>query len=420
MITIKNILRTISIAPFKAFIPNSILAKHIISPPYDVLTTIEAKKLAEDNERSFLHCIKPEIDLPSTINCYSSEVYQKGKENLSNFISSNFLIPDFTERVYIYCINANNHSQYGILCASSIKEYENKIIKAHELTREIKVIDRLSLIDMQNANTEPVLLLYRHKDFIDELIYKISKSKPEIDCITDDGIQHILWKCEEKYTQTIIDEFVSVSYSYIADGHHRTESSAKLAQQRRKLGKENNTYKGYEYFLTVLFPDNQLKVLEYNRVIKKMPESMTKTIFFSQLMENFHIYDIFTPKPTKKHQFSMFYNNKWIGLELKIKNHKESIIYNIDSYLLTKFCLDPILKIKDITKSDNIDFIGGIKGSKEIEKRCREDCSIGFMLFPLDVNDIISVADAGSIMPPKSTWFEPKPRSGIAVRLIEE
>ena len=414
----KNIFRRISVLPFQGLYPKKSLAKAIISPPYDVLTTIEAKKLVESKENLFLHVIKPEIDFPESHNPYSTETYSKGAKNLESFIDQNWLIKDTIPRFYLYQINSKNHSQTGFLAATSVKEYEEGLIKPHELTREIKVNDRKNLIDIQNFNTEPVLLFYPHQAPIDELMHKVSQKKPEIDVVTDDGTQHVLWKCHGRLNNMIREQFRIVGKCYIADGHHRSEASKVLAQERRKTNQKSS---GFEYFLSVLFPDNQLKIMEYNRVIKKIPRNKSENDLLKDLAKDFTIFPIVNPYPAEKKTFSMYLNSKWHGLKLKDQkssNDESSIINSIDSYLLTKYCLDPIFEIKDIRKSDNIDFIGGIRGHEEIEKRCREDSEVGFLMYPVQISEIMNVATNNLIMPPKSTWFEPKPRSGIVIRSI--
>lgn len=414
----KRLLRNISIAPINAYLPNPYIVNSLLSPPYDVISTAEARILAKDNAKSFLHVVKPEIDFLPTVDQYSPEVYLKGKENLHKFIENNWLYEGPADTVYIYCMNSDSNSQFGILTASSCKDYEESLLKTHEMTREVKVIDRLSLINSQNANSEPVLLMYRHKDHIDEIVHKVTKGRPLIDYVSD-NVQHILWACPQETTGKIIEEFKKVPNSYIADGHHRSEASSRLAKQRRNKNPDFSLgIYGAEYFLTLLVPDNQLKVLEYNRVIKKSPGMIGANEIVARLHEHFEVFDLQNPKPSAKKTFSMLLEGKWIGLRLKNSKNTGDPIETIDSHLLTKYCLDPIFGIKDITNSKNIDFIGGIRGTKELEKRCSEDCFAGFALYPVSVSEILNIADLNLIMPPKSTWFEPKPRSGIAVRLF--
>ncbi|OMJ83693.1 hypothetical protein SteCoe_14398 [Stentor coeruleus] len=408
-------LRRISICPFVGFSPREDLVKLIASPLYDVINSSEAKNFAKGNEYSFLHCTKPEIDIESQVGSYDKQIYSKGKSNLSKFINNNWLLPDTESRIYIYSIRKESHIQYGVLCGSSVSDYESKIIKTHELTREVKVQDRFSLIQAQNANTEPVMFLYKHNKNISNLISQITSNKPFITYLDNDNSEHCIWKSSQNYTKAVIEEFAKVPFSYVADGHHRTEASARLGKLRRKNGIPGDS----EYFLSLLFPDNQLQVMEYNRVIKQFPSGVTSKSFIKSLEENFCIFTLDQPVLKEKNTFAMYIEGKWIGLRWVGNDKNQDLLENIDSYILTKYCLKPLLGIEDISKSENIEFIGGIRGSKEIVKKCNEGFAVGFVLRPVSVQDIIDVSDSGLIMPPKSTWFEPKPRSGLVVRLLD-
>ena len=420
MHSIQTLVRNISIAPFQAYLPHPFVVNQLLSPLYDVISTSEARSLAKDNEKSFLHCTKPEIDLPPTVNEYSDQVYQKGKTNLHRFLENQWLSPEFSESIYIYCMNHKSHSQFGVLCTSSCKDYEAGLIKVHEMTREAKVKDRMSLISAQNANSEAVMLMYRHRDVIDELVHNNCKSRPIIDYVSEDGVQHLLWACSNSLTTRLVEEFAKVPASYIADGHHRSEASVRLAKLRREIQGSCSGIQGAEYFLTVIVPDNQLKVMEYNRVIKRLPNGMEIKEVLEKIQEYFYVFEGSKAKPQGKGYFTMFVENRWVGLTLKRANKESRDIRDtIDSFLLTKYCLEPVFGISDITKNDNIEFVGGIRGTQEIEKRCRSDCTLGFVLHPVEVEDVMKVSDSNSIMPPKSTWFEPKPRSGIALRILK-
>lgn len=409
-----RILRRISICPFLGFSPVENLVQHVASPLYDVISSSEAKELAKNNIYSFLRCTKPEIEIVDQIQS-NKDIYSIGESNLKKFISNKWLVPDKEPILYIYSIKKDSHIQYGVLCGSSVKDYESKIIKTHELTREEKVQDRYSLITAQNANTEPVMLLYKNKESIDNLVSQIIKDKPFIQYLDKDNSEHCIWKCSYFDSIDIAKEFTNVPFSYIADGHHRAEASARICISRRKFCISGDS----KYFLSLLFPDNQLQVMEYNRVIKHFPPGVTSKSFIKSLQKKFSIFELDQPVLKEKGTFAMYIEGKWIGLRFIDKRKIRNLLESIDSQILTKYCLKPLLGIEDITKSENIEFIGGIKGSNKIVKKCNEGCAVGFVLKPVLVQDIIDVADSGKNMPPKSTWFEPKPRSGLVIRILD-
>ncbi|CAG9325012.1 unnamed protein product [Blepharisma stoltei] len=414
--------RTISISAFRGYIANPELAKYIISPPYDVLDSNEARIMAQNNKCSFLRVNKPEIELSPETDPYSEAVYLKGYENLQKFIRRGWLIREPVRRLYIYELTMNSRTQIGIVSESSIDDYSNNLIKKHELTRAKKEQDRTKLTETQKANVGPVFLTYKAKAEIDNIVQQIIQKKPHIDVTTNDEVRHRLWKCNTGENRKIIDEFKLIDKCYIADGHHRAASAYNVARkfkdQAIKEGKDITGDEDFNSFLSIHFPHNQLKIYDYNRVVKDLGGKSSKTLI-SELSSSFEVSEIIDPKPQRKHMFSMFLEGKWWGLRLKAEVNEQNPIERLDSQILTNLCLKPILGIDDLTKSDRIDFVGGIRGLKELEKRCHEDCQVAFALYPVDVEEVMAVADAGLIMPPKSTWFEPKPRSGLVVRVFD-
>lgn len=409
------------IKPFKALRPQAQYAKVVASKPYDVLSSQEAKVEAEGNAASFLHITKSEIDLNEGINIHDEIVYQKAKENLAAFIQRGILFAETKDCFYIYQLIMQGRSQTGLVCVSSIDDYENNIIKKHEFTRPEKEKDRIDHITTTGAQTGNVFLAYRNIKAIDIKIEKWKKEKsPIYDFIADDGVQHSIWVVndDDVISETIMLFDKNVPHTYIADGHHRAASAAKVRQALRNTDKRlSNT----NYFLTTLFPANQLHIMDYNRIVMDLnglePEELVKKIseFFTVKKSAKAV------KPKALHSFGMYLNKQWYTLQAKEDTYKEDPISILDVRILEENILHPLLGIADQRTDKRIDFVGGIRGIEELEKRVNNDkAAIAFSLYPVSMEQLFNIADSGNVMPPKSTWFEPKLRDGLLTHLIYE
>ena len=407
------------IKPFKALRPQAQLAKHVASRPYDVLTSAEAKIEAQGNPNSFLHITKSEIDLPESIDIHSDKVYDKAKENLSAFIKRDILFSENKACFYIYRLIMSGKSQTGLVALSSIDDYENNIIKKHELTRPDKEQDRINHIKTTGAQTGNVFLAYQNNDALDALIEKwISKKNAVYDFTTEDNIAHTLWIVNDDKTVKEIEDIFSseISCTYIADGHHRAASAAKV---RQALG--NKKTPASDYFLTTLFPSNQLQILDYNRVIKTL-NGLKQEEFLQALQNDFEVESQASAyKPEQPHTFGLYINGKWYKLTSKPGTYADDPIGVLDVTILQNNILSKYLDIHDQRTDKNIDFIGGIRGLSELEKKVDSgEYIVAFSLYPVSIEQLFAIADSGSIMPPKSTWFEPKLRDGLVTHLIYE
>ena len=412
---------------FKGIRPINELASKIAALPYDVMNSDEAREMVVGNPHSFLHVDKPEIDLDPSIDIHDPKVYEKARENLDRMITDGEYTQDEQPCLYIYRQIMNGRAQTGIVFCASIDDYINNIIKKHEFTRADKEEDRINHVDHCDANTGPIFLTYKEdqiaSEIIDAWIQNESKRKPVYNFVAEDGISHIVWVIDNDIIiSEIVDLFKEVDYLYIADGHHRSASAVKVGLNRRA---ENPNYTGdeeFNYFLAVAFPDNDLMVMDYNRVVKDL-NGLTKDELIGKLEEKFTVTESTSEepvKPSKKHTFGMYVENKWYLLEAKDGIYDaEDPIDSLDVAILQNNVLTPILGIEDVRTSDRIDFIGGIRGLKELERRANKDMKIAFSMYPTEVSDIMSVADIGEVMPPKSTWFEPKLRSGLFVHKLK-
>jgi len=412
---------------FKGIRPVQELASKIAALPYDVMNSDEAREMVIGNPHSFLHVDRPEIDLDPSIDIHDPKIYEKARENLDRMITDGEYTQDEQPCLYIYRQIMNGRSQTGIVFCASIDDYMNNIIKKHEFTRADKEEDRINHVDYCDANTGPIFLTYKEdqiaSEIIDAWIQNESKRKPIYDFVSEDGISHIVWIIDnEIIISEIVDLFKEVDYLYIADGHHRSASAVKVGLKRRAEKPDYTGEEEFNYFLAVAFPDNDLMVMDYNRVVKDL-NGLTKTELIEKLEEKFTVTESTTEepvKPAKKHTFGMYVENKWYLLEAKdgIYN-SEDPIDSLDVAILQNNVLTPILGIEDVRTSERIDFIGGIRGLKELERRANKDMKIAFSMYPTEVSDIMSVADIGEVMPPKSTWFEPKLRSGLFVHKLK-
>lgn len=406
------------IKPFKALRPQAQFAKAVASRPYDVLNSAEAKIEAQGNPSSFLHITKSEIDLPENTDHYSAAVYERAKENLDAFIKRDILYKEDKECYYLYRLIMNGHSQTGLVAASSIDDYENDLIKKHEFTRPDKELDRITHIKTTRAQTGNVFLAYRNVVALDQLFEKwMLQRSPVYDFVAEDGIQHSIWIINDSTSiETITTIFkTDVPCTYIADGHHRAASAAKV---RAVMGADANEDAGY--FLTTLFPASQLSIWDYNRVIKSL-NGLDSASFLAVLKEDFDITENGTVafKPAAPHEFGLYMDKKWYRLQSKPGTWTDDATGVLDISIMQEKILSKHLNIHDQRTDKNIDFVGGIRGLSELERRVDSgEMAIAISLYPVTMNQLFAIADSGAVMPPKSTWFEPKLRDGLLTHLI--
>lgn len=412
------------IRPIQAFRPSKDNAKAVASPPYDVLNSEEARDMAKGNPDSFLRIIKPEIDLPQNLDHYDDKVYEKARSNFQDFVNRGVLVQDEKPCLYLYQQIMGDHKQIGLVCGSSTEDYFADIIKKHEYTRPVKETDRIRHIMTSGIHAGPVFSAYKNVAEIDVMVSQITQNTPpDTDFVAPDNIQHTIWKVAD---QTWIDKMVQlfdtkVPATYIADGHHRAASTSKVGRMYKDLKESTKKYTGEEdfnYFLSVLFPDNQLKIIDYNRVVKDL-NYHSKEDFIHSLSEKFEVIaiDKAAAKPKRLNSFGMYLKGDWFMLNLK-KDFVEKMdpVESLDVALLQKHLFEPILGIKDQRTDKRIDFVGGIRGLKELEKRVDSgEMAVAFAIHSVSIKQLFDVADSGRVMPPKSTWFEPKLRSGLIV-----
>lgn len=408
-----------TIVPFKALRPTKEVADKVASRPYDVLNSAEAREEVKENPYSFLHITKSEVDLDPSIDIHTSKVYEKAKENIQIFRDNGVLFKEDKPCFYIYQLIMNGRSQTGLVAGSSVDDYENDIIKKHEFTRPEKEQDRINHIKISGAQTGNVFLAYKNVDEIDQVIEDWKKNHTaEYDFTAEDGIQHTIWIVNDSTVISKIEELfkTKVPCTYIADGHHRAASAAKV---RKALGSEATP--SADYFLTTLFPSNQLHILDYNRVVKDL-NNLSSAELIEALKEDFEVSESANPvSPAQLHEFGMYLDQKWYLLKTKEGRYTEDPIGVLDVTILTNLILDKILGIKDQRTDTRIDFVGGIRGLKELEKRVNSgEMKVAFSLHPVSIQQLFDIADSGNVMPPKSTWFEPKLRDGLLTHLIYE
>ena len=408
-----------TIKPFKALRPQAQFAKQVASKPYDVLTSAEAKKEAQGNPNSFLHITKSEIDLPDNIDVHSKEVYEKAKDNLQAFIKREIFFRENKECFYIYRLTLNDRSQTGLIAVSSIDDYENNIIKKHELTRPDKELDRINHIKTTGVQTGNVFMAYRNNDAIDNIVEKWTATKTAVyNFVADDNVSHRLWIVnDDKIINQITNIFsTEINCTYIADGHHRAASAAKVRQQL--TDKKNEAA---DYFLTTLFPASQLQIMDYNRIIKTL-HGLTAESFIDELKNDFNIEEKSSAyRPEALHTFGLYLEGKWYKLTAKPQSFLNNELGVLDINILQNNILSKHLEIYDQRTDKNIDFVGGIRGLQELENRVNSgEFVMAFSLFPVSIQQLFAIADSNNIMPPKSTWFEPKLRDGLVTHLIYE
>jgi len=407
---------------FKGIRPVSEMAAKIASRPYDVLNRNEAFKEAEGNPLSFLHVIKPEIDLPPTIDEHDPEVYRRGSANFQKMIIDGIFFTDDSEKLYVYAQTMDGRTQYGVVGCASVDDYLDNVIRKHELTRPDKEEDRKNHIRVSNVNYEPVFFAYPAVTEIDDIVAKIAETPAEYDFTADDGIGHQFWAISDPTVIAhIIGLFAAIPCTYVADGHHRTAAAALVGDERRKNNANHTGNEEYNYFLAVHFPDNQLKIFDYNRVVKDL-NGRSETDFLRELEKKFIVQGKGTDeyRPAALHEFSMYLGGKWYALTACLDTYNDyDPIGCLDVTVLSNLVLTPLLDITDLRNSKRIDFVGGIRGLEELKRRVDSgEMAVAFALYPVGMKQLIDIADTGNIMPPKTTWFEPKLRSGLVVHSI--
>lgn len=412
------------IKAFRGLRPPREIAKELASRPYDVLNSDEARNEAKGNPYSLLHIIKPEIDLPENTNLYAQEVYDMARSNFNKFREKGWLEQDNSEYLYIYAQTMNGKTQYGLVACASVEDYMNDVIKKHELTRPDKEEDRKKHVRITNANMEPVFFSYPAKKELDDIIKEfVERNEPEYDFVAADGIGHHFWVVtDDDVIEEIIRLFGEIPFTYVADGHHRTAAAALVGDEKRKSNPSHNGTEEYNYFLAVHFPDDQLTIIDYNRVVKDL-NGLDNDEFIARLEDAFEIKNMGPEeyKPSRLHEFSMYLDGNWYALSAKDGTYDDSDpIGVLDVTILSNHVLGKLLDIKDLRRDKRVDFVGGIRGLGELKKRVDSgEMKVAFALYPVSMKQLIDIADSGNIMPPKTTWFEPKLRSGLVVHLLD-
>ena len=410
------------IRSFSGLRPKPQHATEVVAPPYDVLNTAEARARAEGRPNSFLHISKPEIDLAEGTDPHSPAVYAKGAENLSRLMEQGILQQDTEDCYYLYRLVMDGHAQTGLVAVASVPDYDSNRIRKHEFTRPDKEDDRVNQIDALDAQTGPVFLTYRHDEVIDALAEKISTTTPEYDLTADDGVQHTLWVIRDPaIIAQITQQFDAMNCLYIADGHHRSAAASRVAAMRKEQNTQHTGDEPYNYFLSVIFPDNQMQILDYNRVIKDLngldAEAFVQAVAETcQLEKSTH-----AVKPSQAGEFGMYLQGQWYKLNIKPGLIPvDDPVARLDVSLLQDHLITPILAISDPRRDKRIDFVGGIRGLQELEKRVNSgEMAVAFSLYATQLHDLMAVADANKVMPPKSTWFEPKLADGLVSHLLK-
>ena len=409
------------ILPFRAYRPRPEQAREVASFPYDVVSSDEARALARGNPVSFLHVCKPEIDLDPAFPIHDDRVYARGRENLRRFIADGILARDPAPHLYVYQQRMGSHVQAGLVGLCSVREYERDLIKKHEHTRRDKEDDRTRHVTESNANAEPVFLAYRARKEIDALVAGVRARPPACDFVASDGIAHTLWVVDDPgEIEALARRFADVPCLYVADGHHRTAAAVRHGQTMRARNPGAREDEPYEFFMAVVFPHDQLQILDYNRVVKDL-NGLGAAEFLARIGERFVVGTGEAARPSTPRTFGMFLEGQWHRLEAEPGTYPaDDPIRGLDVSILQDNLLAPVLGIADQRTDRRIDFVGGIRGMSELEQRCREGWAVAFSLHPASLDQLMRVADAGMVMPPKSTWFEPKLRSGLTVRLLED
>ena len=411
------------VKPFRGLRPKPEYAREVASPPYDVLNAQEARHIVERNPNSFLRVNKAELEFDDNVNSYAEEVYQRGKDNLQRLSDLGFLVRDEKPCFYLYQITMDGKSQTGLVALTSVAEYDNGLIKKHEHTRPEKVNDRANHIEYLGAQVGPVFSTYRYNENIHKIFKQITAENPIIDFVADDGVRHEFWVIsKDSEIRKIEESFAALPHLYIADGHHRSQSASEVCRRMKDNNPNHTGEENYNYFLNVMFPDEELNILPYNRVVADLNDLTLDTII-DMASEKFQIFPQRTEiTPTELHTFGLYCDGKWYLLKSKDGTFDPNDpTGSIDAAILGKNFIDPILGISDPKTDKRINFVGGIRGTKELEKLVDSGkYKIAFSLYPTSIKQLLDVADAGEVMPPKSTWFEPKLRSGMVVNLLDK
>lgn len=410
------------IRPFTGLRPVAGRAADVAAPPYDVLNTAEARQRVKDRQWSFLHISKPEIDLAEGTDPYTDEVYAKGAENLQSMIDEGVLARDEQPSYYFYRLIMGEHEQTGLVAVASVPDYDTNRIRKHEFTRPDKEDDRVRNIDALNAQTGPVFLTYKHSAVVDEIAAQVTQTTPDVDITADDGVKHTLWAVNDAgMVDKLTATFDSMDCLYIADGHHRSAAASRICEARKKTNASHNGDESYNYFLSVIFPDNQMKILDYNRVITDL-NGLDAESLLAKIAESFDIEMKDKPvSPTKNGEFGMYLEGNWYQLNI----HDDRIpaddpVASLDVSLLADQLIEPLLGVSDPRRDKRIDFVGGIRGLEELERRVNSgEMAVAFSLYPTRIDQLMAVADSGNVMPPKSTWFEPKLADGLVSHVLD-
>ncbi len=411
------------IRPFNALRPKKELAARVAAPPYDVLNREEAFAMAQGNDVSFLRINKPEIDVDSSIDVYDARVYQRGADNLQKFIEQGIMQRDPSACFYVYKQVMGSHAQVGLVAAASVDAYEQDLIKKHEFTRPVKEDDRVNHINTLGAQVGPVFLTYRARPQIDALIAQVTATTPEYDFVADDGNQHVFWVVSE---QALVDKiqaaFEQVDCLYVADGHHRSAAAQRVKHLRKDANPAHTGEESYNFFSTVIFPDNQMQILDYNRVLTDL-NGLSEADFLAKIQACFNVKESTSGavKPSREREFGMYLGGKWYVLQVIDGLWDDSDpVARLDASIIQNNLFEPVLGIEDQRRDKRIDFIGGIRGLGELEKRVNSgEFALAFAIYPTSIDSLMAIADAGEVMPPKSTWFEPKLKSGLFVHMLD-
>lgn len=410
------------IIPFQAIRPRADLADRIAALPYDVYSRQEAAEAVKGDDYTFLRIDRPETQFPSDYDMYAPEVYEKARKMLDQMIEDDFFLQEKRRAYYVYELVMDGRSQVGIGACASVDDYDSRVIKKHENTRADKEADRIRHVDVCSAQTGPIFLAYRRQEEIEREVRRAMETPPVYDFTADDGITHRIWVIdEEEAVERIRSAFQKVDSIYIADGHHRCASAVNVSKKRRAAFPDYTGQEEFNFFLSVLFPDDQLMIMDYNRVVRT-GEDFDGKAFFSVLEKTFQVQKLGKEPyhPQKKGEIGMYYADSWYRLTINSECYKGDPVEDLDVAILQRYLLEPAFGIKDPKTDERIDFVGGIRGLTELERRVHTDAKVAFAMYPTDIHELFAVSDAGRLMPPKSTWFEPKLRSGLLIHRIEE
>ena len=411
------------VKPFRGVRPPRELVEQVASRPYDVLNSEEARAEAEGNPKSLYHIIKPEIDFVEGTDEHDPKVYDKAVENFKAFQDNGWLVQDDKEHYYIYAQTMNGRTQYGIVVAANVDDYMNGVIKKHELTRRDKEEDRMKHVRVQNANIEPVFFAFPDNKALEEVIQTVTAGKPEYDFTAPDGFGHHFWVIDdEALINKVTEAFAKIPYLYIADGHHRTAAAALVGNEKARLNPNHTGDEEYNYFLAVAFPASHLKIIDYNRLVRDL-NGLSPAEFLEKLEKCFVVEDMgtVTYAPEKLHNFSLYLEGRWYSLTAREGTYNDADpIGVLDVTISSDLILRDILGITDLRSDKRIDFVGGIRGLDELKRRVDSgEMAVALALFPVSMDQLINIADTGNIMPPKTTWFEPKLRSGLVIHKLD-